>query len=254
MFLYRHIDAPYIIIGMHRSGTSFLSRVLEHAGIGMGAQKDHNNEAIHFLSLNQKTFAAEGCNWLEPRVPEKKNWKLVHKMQLYVEHFKYYGIRYIWVKLFKQKPWGWKDPRNTYTLQMWLSLYPKAKVIHVYRNGVDVANSLYNRNQKEGEVHDERLDDVAFGFKLWEQYISQAFSYNELLKDRIIHVQYEKLMNHDKQEISRLERFTKTKLHSIITEMAEQRVANTIDSSLEDLASTNHWMQKLGYVKTAADA
>ncbi len=32
------------------------------------------------------------------------------------------------------KAWGWKDPRNTFTLPMWLSIFPKARVLHVLRN------------------------------------------------------------------------------------------------------------------------
>lgn len=34
-------------------------------------------------------------------------------------------------------PWGWKDPRNTFTLPFWLKLFPQAKVIHISRHGVD---------------------------------------------------------------------------------------------------------------------
>ena len=26
-------------------------------------------------------------------------------------------------------PWGWKDPRNSITLPLWLRLYPEAKII-----------------------------------------------------------------------------------------------------------------------------
>ena len=44
--------------------------------------------------------------------------------------------------------WGWKDPRNTITLPIWLEYFQKAKVIYIYRHGVDVAASLQRREQK----------------------------------------------------------------------------------------------------------
>src|SRR5699024_2516440 len=42
----------------------------------------------------------------------------------------------------RNRAWGWKDPRNVYTLPIWLRLFPKAKVIFIKRHGVDVAASL----------------------------------------------------------------------------------------------------------------
>lgn len=44
-------------------------------------------------------------------------------------------------------PWGWKDPRNTFTLPFWLRLFPEAKVVEVRRHGVDVAASLSARHR-----------------------------------------------------------------------------------------------------------
>ncbi|MFB6261703.1 MAG: sulfotransferase, partial [Thiohalorhabdaceae bacterium] len=44
--------------------------------------------------------------------------------------------------------WGWKDPRNTFTLPLWLELFPEARVINVERHGVDVAESLVVRRNR----------------------------------------------------------------------------------------------------------
>ncbi len=46
---------PIIIVGMHRSGTSMISRILEELGIFMGKSKDANHKASFFHNLN---------NWL----------------------------------------------------------------------------------------------------------------------------------------------------------------------------------------------
>jgi hypothetical protein len=45
-------------------------------------------------------------------------------------------------------PWGWKDPRSTFTLPLWLCLFPNAKIINIKRHGVDVAQSLRVRGWK----------------------------------------------------------------------------------------------------------
>ena len=44
--------------------------------------------------------------------------------------------------------WGWKDPRNIFTLPFWITLFPLSKIIIVKRHPYDVCMSLINRNTK----------------------------------------------------------------------------------------------------------
>ena len=44
--------------------------------------------------------------------------------------------------------WGWKDPVNSITIDVWKNIFPKAKIIYVYRNPIDVAQSLKVREEK----------------------------------------------------------------------------------------------------------
>jgi hypothetical protein len=54
-------------------------------------------------------------------------------------------------------PWGWKDPRNTFLLPIWLEIFPNAKIIHIYRNGLDIAKSLAVREQSRiNRIHSEK--------------------------------------------------------------------------------------------------
>lgn len=41
-------EYPVIIIGMHRSGTSMLTRVLQRAGLFMGEHREENDESLFF--------------------------------------------------------------------------------------------------------------------------------------------------------------------------------------------------------------
>ncbi len=52
--------SPVIIIGMHRTGTSMITKLLEEYGIYFGSLKEHHNEAIFFLKINEKIL--EICN------------------------------------------------------------------------------------------------------------------------------------------------------------------------------------------------
>ena len=57
---------PVIIIGMHRSGTTLLSKLLENAGIFMGNKKEINNEALFFLKFNEYIFKQASASWDSP--------------------------------------------------------------------------------------------------------------------------------------------------------------------------------------------
>jgi hypothetical protein len=203
---------------MHRSGTSLVAKVLEKADIFMGVIKDHNYEAMHFLSLNQQTLWAAQANWISPIVPDPIYWKAMPAETLFHEHFRTYG-RWKQLILSIQSPtWGWKDPRNTFTLPMWLSIFPTAKVIHVIRNEDDVAKSLAQRNLAKGEVHDSRFDDLNFGRALAQKYVNQGRSYQSQLNHRYIEINYEDLVKLEKKPISALEKFTDRKLMSLFKE------------------------------------
>ncbi len=106
------------------------------------------------------------------------------------------------------RSWGWKDPRNTFTLPMWLKVFPNAKVIHVLRDKESVARSLMKRNQVKGEVHDERLNNFDFNLQLVEKYQLQGKSYATILGRHYHEIWYEQLIELDLEVIGKLETFT----------------------------------------------
>ena len=177
---------------MHRSGTSLLSQLFNQAGIFQGVFRDHNSEAFHFLSINQQTLAKTGNDWLNPLEPKENDWYAISAKELYAIHFQV-GPNPQKLKWLHNHKWGWKDPRNTFTLPMYLKLFPKAKVIHFVRNGMDVALSMQQRNSVDGEVLNERLNDLTFNFKLWETYVKKGNSYTEKVKN-LLEVKYEDLL------------------------------------------------------------
>ena len=50
---------PIIVIGMHRSGTTLLTRMMERCGVFWGTVKDEYNEATCFQSINEAIRVAD---------------------------------------------------------------------------------------------------------------------------------------------------------------------------------------------------
>ena len=49
-------QSPVIILGMHRSGTTMITKMLENLGLFVGAEKEVNNEALFFWKINNWIF------------------------------------------------------------------------------------------------------------------------------------------------------------------------------------------------------
>ncbi len=55
--------SPIIITGMHRSGTSLVTRMLEKFGLFVGDLKEGNHEAVFFLSINNWLLGQANATW-----------------------------------------------------------------------------------------------------------------------------------------------------------------------------------------------
>jgi hypothetical protein len=234
---------PVIIIGMHRSGTSLISRMLEELGLFTGLKKQRDNESVFFLGLNNWLISQSGGSWDNPR-PVQKLLEHAEARKLAVEHIRFIMktpriTNYLgWKHYLSYRkvehldfPWGWKDPRNTFTLPLWLDLFPEAKVIHVYRNGIDVANSLavrerdrfrrrrqltksrygrllYVMRPKRGGFTDSlRCASLEGGFSLWEEYLGEARFHMDRLQERGMEIRYEEMLEEPRTMLLRLAHF-----------------------------------------------
>lgn len=211
--------APLIIIGMHRSGTSYVAQVLHHAGIFMGVFKDHHFEAAHFRSLNQQLLQGQGASWLYPEPIAARREVSLSANELYSEHFQC-NSRLQRLQLAWQKPdWGWKDPRNTFTLPVWLRCYPGARVLHLTRNIDEIARSLQRRNGRAGEGYYQELESRDFCKELATQYQKQGHSYAATLGKRYLQVDYARLYNLEPLALQQMEEFTGKSLRHIFEKL-----------------------------------
>jgi len=129
------------ILGMHRSGTSCLTGMLEDAGLYLGNvmrsnpyQPKGNNENPKILSLNEKILGVNESNWQNP--PNKIKWGIQETKERDAIIEEYRDI---------QLPWAFKDPRLIFTFDFWHEALPNLKVIGIYRDPISVAYSLQPR-------------------------------------------------------------------------------------------------------------
>jgi hypothetical protein len=230
--------APIIIIGAHRSGTSMICRFLENTGVFMGRKKESNNESIFFQDLNHWILNASSARWDSPENIEylfanKEIFDLTvdylkqivnsPHIKSYLGFYKYLKNRSLTRLNFS---WGWKDPRNTYTLPIWLEIFPQAKIIHVYRHGIDVANSLIKRNnngvsvakhlhgkrkhlynivKKKGGFTDGILcSKLEGGFNLWEKYIRKSFELESKIHNKFLNIRYEDFLYEPEKQLIKI--------------------------------------------------
>lgn len=235
---------PVIIIGMHRSGTSMVARILEELGLFWGRTKEKNHEARLFRLLNDWLLRYSGSTWDYPE-PTQNLLDNAYARALAVDYIRHLmesslSISYLgWSGYLRYHTpanldlaWGWKDPRNTYTLPLWLDLFPEAKVIHIYRNGADVAGSLRARSKQElveveGWMEQRkqrwilirrffpnwlvslRCLSLSEGFALWEAYTQRADDcIASLPVDKAIAFRYEDFLEDPAQFIGELCQFS----------------------------------------------
>ena len=227
-------NSPILIIGMHRSGTTMMAGLLRRAGVYMGRKLGKNDEALYFRSLNRWLLTQAGGSWTYPQPvhdlledpPARKLAREYLALQLNAPRFLgYWGIRGT-VHGKKGQAWGWKDPRNTFTLPLWLELFPNARVIHMERHGVDVAESLYVRRKraikrsqesftkrhllyrfapkKTSLLNTPRLAQRERAFALWEEYLAESRAHMASLGSQGLSLDYETFLQDPIREFNKV--------------------------------------------------
>ncbi len=128
-----------VILGMHKSGTTMISQILEHSGISMGADSQKldydSGQQYERLSTQELNMRMLGCNQktfsLDVFRPVKLNTikeSLINEVGELVSR----------LSSSKMGNWGFKDPRTCLSWGVWESQIPDCKLIGVWRDPREV--------------------------------------------------------------------------------------------------------------------
>jgi len=197
----------YIVLGMHRSGTSLVAGLLHKSGITMGTSRNfiprpnEENpkgffENFEFRKLNDDILENSGYvvkSW-NPRMKEVRvNW--IHKQRMKRLITKYSR---------KYRKWGWKDPRQMLTCDKWfaviqeLGLEKIVRIILVYRHPLSVAISMTRRGN---------IGTISHGLALWFLYNQHAVEFMEESLIPCLVLSFERIFDDQRSVLSDLSQF-----------------------------------------------
>jgi hypothetical protein len=185
-----------LVLGMHRSGTSAVTRVLNLLGAELNSEmlaaaSDNPKgfwESARAVELHERLFAAMSRTWYDMHeLPQ--DWVSHPVVRTAVKEI---------VELVRQdfdgtQLWGIKDPRMCLVVPLWLealaSLDIDVKALFVARNPVEVSASLRVRNTRERNQW-----GLGYAPVMWAQYLAAAeaatrdipramLTYDELMAD-----------------------------------------------------------------------
>ena len=130
-----------VVLGMHRSGTSFLMGSLQRAGLHLGTvsnwnehNRRGNREQSDVVALNDAVLAANGAAWDHPPTRPVR-WSADHLQE----------ARQIIRENSDPTGWGFKDPRTLLTLRGWQQELSKPTFVGTFRHPMAVVESLQKR-------------------------------------------------------------------------------------------------------------
>lgn len=187
-----------IVLGMHRSGTSVLARILNLMGCylgpeGMSTGANPENpkgfwERRDVRQLNDALLHSVGCDW--DRVA---SLDLVNIPTQMTQAFDEVAARTV-LEMDAHRPWFIKEPRLGLLLPMWLRHLEVPVVVNVSRDPVEVAASLQRRNAIPMDA----------GLELWEYYTRAAAAATRSLP--AVTVQHAELISGPAETATRLYR------------------------------------------------
>lgn len=189
-----------VVLGMHRSGTSSLTRGLKVLGVDLGANLfdgiEGNNDKGFFEDVDVNNFNVEllgalGRDWhsLDPIRPDELNSPVV-------QEFKLRAIQLLRGKIYTSSCFGLKDPRITRLLPFWSSVFEHLKLrvsyLIAFRHPMSVARSLQRRDKFELEK----------GYLLWADHMLAGL--RETNGHERVVVEYDRLMSQPEKELQRI--------------------------------------------------
>ncbi|GAB5411939.1 MAG: hypothetical protein ChlgKO_10530 [Chlamydiales bacterium] len=189
-----------VVLGMHRSGSSIMTKSLELLGAELGdhllpPQLDNPLGFFEDIEIGMFNETALYLHGLASHSIKFFPSKLINEEKL-IE----YGKRLLLKKLEGKKNFCFKDPRTARNFPLWRKVIDELPntdpyVIVIVRNPLSVAQSLYDRNG---------LDPIR-SYYMWLLYYFSALYHSRGLPIHIIH--YEELLLNPQTILQKVSRF-----------------------------------------------
>lgn len=194
----------YVVLGMHKSGTSLVSQILHRSGIHMGDgfeeggsyddgnQWERRDAFLINLSLcgarEEDYFSLDHYRILNGDLPEATE----SAMRRMIDRREGTGT-----------DWGFKEPLTCLTYALWKRALPSHKIVAVYRSPVEVINHYGGSPRRPGRAWK--------ALRAWSNYNRGMMGAVSESGTRSILIRYEDLMRGE-HEFSRLQNFLGRKL------------------------------------------
>ncbi|WP_338552553.1 glycosyltransferase [Paenibacillus sp. KS-LC4] len=178
------------ILGMHRSGTSVITRAINLLGVHIGkaedlmpAGKDNPEgywENVNIVTIQEKLLEFLGHSWHSAGMLPEEWWKLPG-----VESFKQQLINEVRFNFMNADVWMWKDPRTCVLLPIWQNIFEELGIemnfVVVVRNPIDVGSSLKKRDQLSCKA----------AMDLWSYYSISMFKSLASTPSNVVFIHYD---------------------------------------------------------------
>ena len=188
-----------VVLGMHRSGTSAITRGLEVLGVKLGdnlypAAIDNPKgfwEDNDFLGINEELLAhldysVDRLGLIDWQMPSTA---IVEFLELKAE-------KLVSERCKKNALWGFKDPRTARLLPFWQAVFERVgcdvRYVIATRNPISIVESLYKRSGFEGGIT----------FYLWLEHLIPAIS-GTMNAKRVV-VDYDQLLENPELQLLRV--------------------------------------------------
>ena len=214
-----------MIVGMHRSGTSAVGRLLEGLGFDFGSNLMEGITNINdkgfwedkeVVALNEHIFEILQSSWFDfERLPGK--WWEEDRIKELV------GIAETWFdeSFAGDRPVAFKDPRLCRLLPFWKRVFLgrdiEPHVLFVIRHPAEVAASLKERDSFSLQV----------GYLLWLTYVIDALYYSRNLELTIL--DYDDLIQHPENRIKQLVKADLVSISGLYTEKISEIAQQTLE-------------------------
>jgi hypothetical protein len=166
----------YVVLGMHKSGTTLISQTLHNSGVAMGEAFDarvsydsgNKYEREATLALNMDILGLD--SYVIRDVPAPSAVSLTPEQERRM-------LAIIGSCSASHKDWGFKDPRTTLVYPLWRDRLPPHRVIAIYRE----PEELWPRF-RQGGIRRQYRNPI----RAW-QYLSRWYEHNQRLLDYLRH-------------------------------------------------------------------